>query len=85
MHFLHKQRFETKLFVICGLIGIVGVWFWTKRIGACIAMGGLASLIGECALAITRRLDAIVQNASINNITDLSYITKEWRNSIKKV
>ncbi len=55
-----RQRNETTFFVFCALIGLVGVWLWTESVGAVLTLFGLATLIGECTSAITRRLDAII-------------------------
>lgn len=55
-----QQRNEQNWFVLCGLTGLLGVYFWTDSIGATIAFGGLAALIGEGISAITRRLDSLL-------------------------
>ena len=39
---------------------MVGAFFWTESMGAMVAYGGVAALFGEAMLAITRRLDTLI-------------------------
>lgn len=59
---VRRSRNEQNWFVICGLTGMVGIFFWTENIWAMIAFGGLAALIGEGISTITRRLDQLIEN-----------------------
>ena len=56
-------RNETSMYIISGFMGMVGTYIWTESMGAMFAFIGIAALLGEAIVAITRRLDTLISIA----------------------